>query len=430
MYKGIFAAQGGASPKIIAEAEKLYLQWKKYTSKAVTEEALSAAQQADGASEIRVNIALVAYYALGMRFKDRYSGLGAFIHPISRRREGRVLKMLGAVLKDCGYSPLGCSSQSDNATTVGGAGGGADGRNAKDGKDKKKNKIPETEKSEEKEIFQEQELSAAEETGETLTDEVKKDKPVREWAADEKDNFESRNSSKDRVTDSVDAEKEGKKTLNNNKKTDIDGNVKSQKIDGDKPSRSAKVGAEFQTANLKGNSADKKQVQAGDRNAKAAKPSESPDRQKITVDENVYFRSDYPFIPEAKPNEKRAASKQNFYVRDDSRPTNSVHVSAGLHDGGQEPVMQHNPSEQEISQENAERIRAREAFNRMSEEELTEIKRAMQESMERQTQEALERGEVSRMPVNLQEDFSESFSKKSAVEVDDGQTHVNQQINK
>lgn len=63
-----------------------------------------------------------------------------------------------------------------------------------------------------------------------------------------------------------------------------------------------------------------------------------------------------------------------------------------------------------MSEENKARLEARDAFSKMSEEELTAIKNAMQESLNREMDVAESNGEIFKMPITVFEalDISDS----------------------
>lgn len=74
----------------------------------------------------------------------------------------------------------------------------------------------------------------------------------------------------------------------------------------------------------------------------------------------------------------------------------------------EKPILAENPSpaasaKAEMSEENRERIRARDAFAKMSEEELESIRQAMQESLDREMASAEARGEIYKMPIVVKE---------------------------
>lgn len=66
-----------------------------------------------------------------------------------------------------------------------------------------------------------------------------------------------------------------------------------------------------------------------------------------------------------------------------------------------------------LSEENKARIRAREEFAKMSEEEIAAVRQAMQESLDREMEIAEANGEIYKMPITVKEAFEKSDAERS-----------------
>lgn len=121
---------------------------------------------------------------------------------------------------------------------------------------------------------------------------------------------------------------------------------------------------------------------------------------------------------------ERAASSERyeFYAQIPAVPARSAPQDAPV--AKEAPVIKNAPpsgnAEQArpfekipLSEENQARIEARERFAKMSEEDLTAIRQAMQESLNREMAQAEERGEIYKMPITVKEAFEKSDGEQS-----------------
>lgn len=413
---------GDYAVKLNALAKNTFLRWKKRPSKSVVEEALKALQNGK-------ENALIAALALDMRIADRYSGFfGVLFHPFAYRRETAARRRIGRLIAKFGGTQIAISAQGENAQTSGGGSGGENGENGvaktQEEKAKQKGDNPPAEetKGELPDKKQEELSESKDEKAEKKEQDAKESKRLARAEKSREKTLKDKSAQRG-ARGGKTAEKE-RKVAEKGRKTVDKESAPIKELNADRGAKKPnEKGERGDIAAAKDKSAKTVKTEKPVQGSKAPKADEKT--AVIKSPDEIYF-GDIPEIlglyEPAEEGEKPFTIlpfAEDFNGDNGSIQSHAHPDLAAEKDGG---VTGQNESQAALD-ENAERIRVREAFENMDEKDLTEIKNAMARSLEEQSAKAVDDGEVSRMNISVKEAFEPIIhgEKSSAVNPSDSQ---------